>query len=113
MQIIYNKLSLFLVMPSLFESISIPIYEAFSLGVPVCASNVCGIPEQVADAGLLFDPESVEDMKEMIKILLKDAELRERLIIAGKKRLRELDHKNFGRKILGLALKLAEREGLV
>ena len=43
-------------MPSLFESVSIPIYEAFQVGTPVAASNILAIPEQVGDAGLLFDP---------------------------------------------------------
>ena len=41
-------------MPSLFESISLPIYEAFSLKIPVCCSNVVALPEQVGEAGLLL-----------------------------------------------------------
>ena len=55
LQAIY-KLATALVMPSLFESVSIPIYEAFQAGIPVLASNILAIPEQVGDAGLLFDP---------------------------------------------------------
>jgi len=39
-------------MPSLFESISIPVYEAFQAGTPVVASNILSFPEQVGDAGL-------------------------------------------------------------
>jgi glycosyltransferase involved in cell wall biosynthesis len=55
-----------LVMPSLFESISIPVYEAFQAGTPVAASNVLALPEQVGDAGLLFDPLSVASIKTAI-----------------------------------------------
>lgn len=61
-----------LVMPSLFESVSIPIYEAFQVGTPVAASNILGIPEQVGDAALLFDPESVTSMKEAILRIVED-----------------------------------------
>ncbi len=60
------KLATALVMPSLFESVSIPIYEAFQVGTPVAASNILAIPEQVGDAGLLFDPKSVDSIKQAI-----------------------------------------------
>ncbi len=60
------KLSTALVMPTLFESVSLPIWESFYLGVPVVSSNVCALPEQVGDAGLLFDPHDIEDMAEKI-----------------------------------------------
>ena len=45
-----------LVMPTLFESVSNPIYELFFLKVPVCASNVEDLTEQVSGSGILFDP---------------------------------------------------------
>ena len=54
------KLSTTSVMPTLFESISLPIWEAFYFGVPVVSSNVCALPEQVVNAGLLFDPYNIE-----------------------------------------------------
>ena len=53
------RLATALVMPSLFESVSIPIYEAFQVGTPVAASGILAIPQQVGDGGLLFDPQSV------------------------------------------------------
>ena len=46
-------MSIMLVMPTLFESVSIPIYESFFLKVPVCASNVVALTEQVGGAGIL------------------------------------------------------------
>ena len=69
--------------PTLFESISIPIYEAFSIGTAVCASNVVALPEQVGDAGLLFDPLSIEDLAAKMESLLADPPLRQRLIERG------------------------------
>ena len=61
-----------LVMPSLFESISIPIYEAFQAGTPVAASNILALPEQVGDAGLLFDPNSVASIRDAILQIVND-----------------------------------------
>ena len=37
------KLAKLVVIPTLFESVSIPIYEAWTMGVPVCAANVVAI----------------------------------------------------------------------
>jgi glycosyltransferase involved in cell wall biosynthesis len=75
------------VVPTLFESISIPVYEAFRLGVPVCASNVVALPEQIGNAGVLFDPLSIEDMAEKISSVLGNPELQTELIRRGKARV--------------------------
>jgi glycosyltransferase involved in cell wall biosynthesis len=45
-----------LIIPSLFESISLPIWEGFLARTPVVASNISGVNRQVGDFGLLFDP---------------------------------------------------------
>lgn len=79
--------STIVVIPTLFESISIPVYEAFRLGVPVCASNVVALPEQIGDAGILFDPLSITDMAEKILLLLGDKQLRLELVERGRIRI--------------------------
>ena len=89
------RMATVVVVPTLFESISIPIYEAFCLGRPVCASRVVGLPEQVRDAGLLFDPESVEDMAEKMTALLEDTDLRDRLGRLGRQRVLALTHERY------------------
>jgi glycosyltransferase involved in cell wall biosynthesis len=66
------RLAAALVMPSLFESISIPIYEAFQAGTPVAGSNILAIPEQVGDGGLLFDPNSVASIKSAILEIIRN-----------------------------------------
>jgi glycosyltransferase involved in cell wall biosynthesis len=81
------KLATAVVVPTLFESISIPVYEAFGIGTAVCVSNVLAIPEQVGDAALLFDPYSVEDMATVICKALASEDLRRQLISKGKARI--------------------------
>ena len=83
------RLSQFLVMPTLFESDSFPIYEAWLEGVPVACSNVCSLPDQVMDAASLFDPHDVESMADSIARLATDAALREDLCRRGYRRLKD------------------------
>jgi glycosyltransferase involved in cell wall biosynthesis len=50
----------FLVFPSLYEGLGLPILEAFHFGLPVVASNQACIPEVAGDASLLFNPFDIE-----------------------------------------------------
>ena len=90
------QLATALVMPSLFESVSIPIYEAFQVGTPVIASDVVAIPEQVGDAGLLFDPTSVASIRSAILKLLKDPELARKLGQNGRARMAAMTPERYG-----------------
>jgi glycosyltransferase involved in cell wall biosynthesis len=85
--------------PTLFESISIPVYEAFSIGTAVCASHVVALPEQVGDAGLLFDPTSPEDIAAAIGRLLGDPALRRTLVERGHRRMAEVTHASYATRL--------------
>jgi glycosyltransferase involved in cell wall biosynthesis len=91
------KLATALVMPTLFESVSLPIWEAFYLGCPVVSSNVCALPEQVADAGLIFDPYNIEDIAEKIFIIWTNENLRNELINKGFERVKDLTIENYAK----------------
>ncbi len=94
------KLSQFLVMPTLFESLSIPIYEAFALEVAVCSSNVVALPEQVGDSGLIFDPLNVVEMSEKMMLLLENHDLRKSLAKKGKERVQNFNHEKYKNQLL-------------
>lgn len=70
------KRAQFLIMPSLFEPASFPIYEAWYEGVPVACSSVAGLPEQVSDAALMFDPNFVDSIAKALRRMASDARLR-------------------------------------
>jgi glycosyltransferase involved in cell wall biosynthesis len=91
-----------MVVPTLFESISIPVYEAFRMGVPVCASNVVALPEQIGDAGVLFDPFSVDDMARKISSLLDDPPMRAELVRRGKARIAGLTMERYAAELAEL-----------
>ena len=94
------KTSQFLVMPTLFESVSIPIYEAFALEVAVCSSNVVALPEQVGDAGLIFNPNDIYDIAENMKKYLNDDSLRKEKARLGFEKVKGFNHENYRTKLL-------------
>ena len=79
-----------LLLPSLFESYGLPIFEAMASGCPVLTSNRFGSQEIAADAALLVDPESVEAIAAGMRRLANEPELRTRLVAAGLERVRPL-----------------------
>jgi glycosyltransferase involved in cell wall biosynthesis len=83
------RLSQFLVMPSLFEAISLPIFDAWAEGVPVICSNVTVFPEQVQDAAVLFDPHSVESIANAIAEVATSVEVQQRLRNRGSQRVKD------------------------
>jgi glycosyltransferase involved in cell wall biosynthesis len=105
LQSIYN-LATALVMPSLFESVSIPIYEAMQVGTPVAASGILGIPEQVGDAGVLFDPNSVASIKEAILKIVRNPEAARLLGNRGRERMLEMTPERYGLQLQDLLRQL-------
>lgn len=84
-----------LVMPTFFGPTNIPPLEAFVAGCPVAISGIYGMPEQMGDAALLFDPESVEEISDVVKKLWTDDQLCQTLVQRGKRRIKEISQANF------------------
>ena len=105
LQAIY-RLATALVMPSLFESVSIPIYEAFQVGTPVAASGILAIPEQVGDAGLLFDPTSVASIRQAILQIAGDPEAARLLGQKGKQKMPAMTSERYGAQLQDMLLGL-------
>jgi glycosyltransferase involved in cell wall biosynthesis len=82
------RCSIAFVYPSLYEGFGIPPLEAMSCGTVVVASNTSSIPEVVGDAGILFDPTSVNNLADILLNLLKNPTDRELLITKGLDRAR-------------------------
>ena len=63
------------VVPSLAEGFGATALEAMACGAPVVASNRAALPEVVADAGLLFDPEHERELASLLRRVLSDPTL--------------------------------------
>ncbi len=81
----------FLVLPTLYEADSCPVHEAWSEGLPVTSSNVTALPDQILDAGLLFDPTSIESIAQAIERMATSEQLRDELRKRGYLRMKDFD----------------------
>lgn len=72
-----------------YEGLPISILEAMRAGLPIIATNVNGIPEQVLDGktGLLVDRQNVRGLAEAITTLVDNPQLREKM---GKEGIEQL-----------------------
>jgi glycosyltransferase involved in cell wall biosynthesis len=71
------------VYPSLFEGFGLPPVEAMACGCPVLCSARGSLGEVVGSAALTVDPENVPEIAAGLTRMATDAELRERLRVAG------------------------------
>ena len=81
--------------------------EGLAMGIPVVAPNAGPFPFMIQDGfnGLLFKPDSVEDMRIKIEMLINDPPLRDRLSVGAKEAT--LKRKNEKIPDFGSALQLA------
>jgi len=90
------------VVPSLFESVSLPIWEAMALGVPVLGSEICGIKEQITNKLQLFDPNDYVDIAMTIKKFWTDENLRLEISQSELNVVKSLNSMNFASEIYNL-----------
>jgi glycosyltransferase involved in cell wall biosynthesis len=86
--VLYSSADVF-VTASLYEGFGLPILEAMACGTPVISSRASSLPEVVGDAGLLFDPASVEAIALAIQHITSDAQLRMNLKQRGLDRAKQ------------------------
>jgi len=75
--------------PALAEGLGVVTLKAAAAGVPVIGFKAGGLMEAVVDGqtGVLVPPENVEELRDAIAALLDDANLRQQMGAAGKKRM--------------------------
>ncbi len=105
-----------LVLPTLHESDSFPIFEAWLDDLPVACSNVTSLPEQVQDAALVFDP-TPDGIEAAVLRMWTDAPLRDSLRERGRRRLTDFSwertaraYRAVYRRAAGYALEADDRD---
>ena len=88
------------VIPTLYEAGSGPLFEAMRYGAPAICSNVTSLPDTVQDKRFIFDPHDEEALADMIEKMLDDEDFRKANLSNASKRLeyyKSLDYyKSFG-----------------
>lgn len=92
-----------------FEGFGIPIVEAFNCDTPVITSNLTSMPEVAADAALLVDPFSVEDIKNAMLKMASDEKLRDDLIEKGRIRRQDFSWDKTSEKLWVSMMKTVEK----
>ncbi len=74
-------------LPSYLEGLPISIIEAMALGIPTISTNINAIPEAIIhlETGILIEPGDSDALKEAIKMLKTDEDLRAKLAVQGRK----------------------------
>ncbi len=98
---LYRGASAF-VFPSLEEGFGFPILEAMRAGVPALCSSIPIFNEVGADAVLQASPESLEDFSSKLIEITTDGALREKLMVAGRERVKLFSWEKTAKTVLEL-----------
>lgn len=111
------ELSTGVVIPTLFESASGPLWEAFAAGRAAACSSVTSLPDQAGGAALLFDPYDTQAMARAMFRLWTEPNLRSLLANRGRARIDGLSWERTARhfrawyrRILGHTLEPEDRQ---
>jgi glycosyltransferase involved in cell wall biosynthesis len=99
---VFHELATAFVFPSLYEGFGLPPLEAMASGTPVVASEVSSLPEVVGDAAMLVNPENVFDIARGITEVLTNNELRESMIVRGRKQASNFSWARTAREVLAV-----------
>lgn len=109
LQVLYQECTL-VVIPSLFEAGSFPLWEAMRAGVPAACSNVTSLPLQAGDAALVFDPRDPGAIAGAVERLWTDRGLREELGRRGRLRVAQFTWVETARRFRALYRRVGGRE---
>lgn len=96
------------VFPSIYEGFGMPPLEAMACGAPVITSNVSSLPEVVGDAGILVNPESIDEICQAMGTLMTNSILRQELVKRGLERAESYTWENSAHILYSLYRKLME-----
>ncbi len=102
---LYKNSSL-VVIPTLYEAGSAPLYESMRYQVPVICSNVTSLPDTISNEEFLFDPTDVHSLVKKIKMGLENENFRRRNIENSKQRMEYLEKLDYLRNFIEVYHKL-------
>ncbi len=98
---LFNRAEIF-IYPSLYEGFGLPVIEAMACGTPVITSNVSSLPEAAGDAGVLVDPNNIEEMTSALINLAINPDKRQSMVGRGLKWSRNFMWESAARRTLAV-----------
>jgi glycosyltransferase involved in cell wall biosynthesis len=105
---LYNAAGV-LTTPSFYEGFGLPALEAMACGTPVVVANRSSLPEVVGEAGLLIDPDDVDDIAQALARVLTDGPLRSRMRELGLAQAARFSWERTARETLAVYQKVLSR----
>lgn len=105
----YKKAKCF-VFPSLYEGFGIPVLEAMQSACPVVLGNHSSFPEVAGEAGVYFETNNAEDLKNKIKRLLENEHLREEFILKGLEQVKKFSWEKAAKECYAIYIKACDSE---
>ena len=81
------------VFTSYCEVFGLTSLEAMSQKIPVVISNRSALPEINGDAAVYFDPDDIDEIKDSLKKVLIDKQLKQKLIDNGNRQLKKFNNR--------------------
>lgn len=107
--VVFYRRARAMVMPTFFGPTNIPPLEAIMNRCPVAVSGIYGMPEQLGEAALYFDPKSVSSLSEVLERLWVDEALCQSLKDKGEQRLLLWNEDKFAERLRAIVDGLAAR----
>jgi glycosyltransferase involved in cell wall biosynthesis len=102
---LYSLAKIF-VYPSIYEGFGLPPLEAMACGTPVITSHNSSLVEVVGPAGLLIDPNNINDLTQAIQSLLTDPKLLNQLKDRGSNQVKKFNWPKAAQNILNIITNL-------
>ncbi len=96
----FYKKAICFVFPSAYEGFGIPILEAMANDCPVILTNNSSFPEVAGKAGIYFELNNMEGLKNKINWILENETIRNEYIKKGKEQVKKFDWKIASEQIL-------------
>ena len=100
---LYENADLYLCM-SEHEGFCLPVIEAMHFGLPVIAYHSSALPETISEGGVLVKKKDPAFLAALFAQILSSQEMQNALIVAGKKRVKQLSYSKFASHVESLFL---------